>query len=79
MTTLPLRITGGVDTHLDTHVAAALDHHGGLLGVEAFATTPAGYEALLGWLQGFGAVELVGWRAQAPTGRASPVTSTATP
>ena len=60
MTTLPLRITGGVDTHLDTHVAAALDHHGGLLGVEAFATTPAGYEDLLRWLQGFGAVELVG-------------------
>jgi branched-chain amino acid transport system substrate-binding protein len=26
MTTLPLRITAGVDTHLDVHVAAALDH-----------------------------------------------------
>jgi hypothetical protein len=26
-------ITGGVDTHADTHVAAALDPVGGLLGV----------------------------------------------
>jgi hypothetical protein len=33
-------ITGGVDTHLDTHVAAAVDHNGGLLGVESFPTTP---------------------------------------
>lgn len=60
MTTLPLLITGGVDTHLDTHVAAALDHHGSLLGVETFATTPAGYQDLLDWLQGFGVVEVIG-------------------
>ena len=32
-------VTGGVDTHLDVHVAAALDHIGGLLGVESFPTT----------------------------------------
>ena len=37
------RITGGVDTHLDVHVAAALDERGALLGVERFATTIAGY------------------------------------
>ena len=60
MTTMPLRITGGVDTHLDVHVAAALDHRGALLGVESFETTPAGYRPLLGWLRGFGEVELVG-------------------
>ena len=60
MTTMPLRITGGVDTHLDVHVAAALDHRGALLGVESFDTTPDGYKALLGWLAGFGEVELVG-------------------
>jgi hypothetical protein len=29
-------VTGGVDTHLDTHVAAALDASGGVLGVESF-------------------------------------------
>jgi hypothetical protein len=35
-------IVGGVDTHLDVHVAAAVDPVGGLLGVESFPTTPAG-------------------------------------
>ena len=53
-------VTGGVDTHQDVHVAAALDGIGGLLGVEEFSTTPAGYAELLGWLRQFGAVELVG-------------------
>jgi hypothetical protein len=35
-------ITGGVDTHADVHVAAALDPIGGLLGVQEFpATAPS--------------------------------------
>lgn len=58
--TMPSRITGGVDTHLDVHVAAALDERGGLLGVETFDTTPTGYSRLLDWLGQFGEVELVG-------------------
>jgi transposase len=53
-------VTGGVDTHADTHVAAALDPVGGLLGVQEFPVTPAGYARLLGWLGGFGTVALVG-------------------
>ncbi len=53
-------ITGGVDTHADTHVAAALDPVGGLLGVREFPATAAGYAGLLGWLAGFGTVCLVG-------------------
>jgi transposase len=53
-------ITGGVDTHADMHVAAALDPIGGLLGVQEFPVTPAGYTRLLGWLGGFGTVALVG-------------------
>jgi Transposase len=53
-------VTGGVDTHADAHVAAALNGIGGLLGVQEFAATPAGYARLLGWLQGFGTVGLVG-------------------
>ena len=53
-------ITGGVDTHADTHVAAALDPVGGLLGVREFPATAAGYAGLLGWLGGFGTVCLVG-------------------
>jgi len=53
-------ITGGVDTHADVHVAAALDPIGGLLGVKEFAATTVGYAGLLGWLAGFGTVALVG-------------------
>jgi transposase len=53
-------ITGGVDTHADVHVAAALDRIGGLLGVLEFPATTAGYVRLLGWLGGFGTVALVG-------------------
>src|SRR5215468_2735518 len=53
-------ITGGVDTHADVHVAAALDSIGGLLGVAEFPATPVGYAQLLGWLGGFGTVCLVG-------------------
>jgi transposase len=53
-------ITGGVDTHADVHVAAALDRIGGLLGVQEFPATPAGYVRLLDWLCGFGTVCLVG-------------------
>ena len=53
-------IVGGVDTHLDNHVAAALDPLGALLGTESFATTPAGYKLLLSWLGQFGTVTKVG-------------------
>jgi transposase len=62
MTTLEAvrAVTGGVDTHLDVHVAAALDPLGALLGSKAFETTPAGYQALLDWLSGFGVITKVG-------------------
>jgi transposase len=53
-------ITGGVDTHRDIHVAAALDPLGGLLGSESFSTDPAGYKALLAWLESFGQVTKIG-------------------
>jgi transposase len=51
---------GGVDTHLDAHVCAALDAHGGVLGVESFPTTTAGFVALHDWLCGFGPIGRVG-------------------
>ena len=60
MTTMPDAITGGVDTHLDVHVAAALDSIGGLLGVESFPADARGYRRLLAWLGSFGSVALVG-------------------
>jgi hypothetical protein len=53
-------VTGGVDTHLDVNVAAALDRSGGLLGVESFPTTVEGNRQLLGWLHGLGRVARVG-------------------
>jgi hypothetical protein len=53
-------VTGGVDTHADIHVVAAVDANGGVLGVESFATTPAGYAQLHGWLAGFGEIVRVG-------------------
>ena len=53
-------ITGGVDTHADLHVAAALDSIGGLLGVREFPATAAGYASLLGWLRGFGTLAVAG-------------------
>ena len=46
MTELEVRVTGGVDTHKDTHVAAALDQLGRVLGTEAFPATAAGYRSL---------------------------------
>ena len=53
-------VTGGVDTHRDQHVAAALDHLGGVLGTRSFPTTPGGYRQLLGWLRSFGQLDRVG-------------------
>lgn len=53
-------VTAGVDTHLDTHVAAALDRIGGLLGVESFEAGRAGEDKLIAWLCSFGAVARVG-------------------
>ena len=53
-------VVGGVDTHLDVHVAAALDPVGAVLGVESFDTTPVGYRGLLGWMTTFGTVAKVG-------------------
>ena len=53
-------VTGGVDTHSEVHVAAALDPVGGLLGTREFPATAAGYAGLLDWLCAFGAVALAG-------------------
>jgi len=53
-------VVGGVDTHADTHVAAAVDTNGGLLGIESFPADESGFEALLGWLTSHGEVTMVG-------------------
>ena len=53
-------LVGGVDTHLDTHVAAVVDSNGGVLGIKSFPTTASGYEELAGWMGSFGPMERVG-------------------
>jgi transposase len=53
-------ITGGVDTHLEFHVAAARDRPGRNLGTHRFPATRAGYGALHTWLSGFGPLGCVG-------------------
>lgn len=55
-----IRVFGGVDTHKDTHTAAALDATGKLLGSETFPATQPGYVSLLQWLQRHGQLECVG-------------------
>src|SRR6266702_107403 len=42
------------------HVAAALDSVGGLLGVQEFPATAAGYASLLSWLRSFGTLAVAG-------------------
>jgi transposase len=53
-------VTGGVDTHLEVHVAAVVDEVGGVLGIESFPTTESGYAQLVAWLGSFGPVQRVG-------------------
>src|SRR3954467_6195251 len=63
MTTIapdPGSVTGGVDTHLDVHVAAAISHLGGVMGTKSFPTTAAGYRQLLRWRAAFGPIHAVG-------------------
>jgi transposase len=50
----------GVDTHLDTHVAAIIDGAGRLLGTLAVPTDAAGYLKLLAWAQSFGILRTAG-------------------
>jgi transposase len=54
------QVTGGVDTHRDTHHAAAIDAVGRLLGDREFPATEIGYQELLSWLRLFGRVVKVG-------------------
>jgi transposase len=55
-----VEVTGGVDTHQDTHTAAVVDAHGRVLGHREFPTSTAGYRALLAWLRSHGELVKVG-------------------
>ncbi len=50
----------GVDTHLDFHLAVALDHLGRRLGELSVPTTAKGYERLLRWAERFGPLGCAG-------------------
>lgn len=54
------RVTVGVDTHLEVHVARAKDELGRLIAETSVATTPAGYSELLAWARRLGEVAAFG-------------------
>lgn len=54
------RITIGVDTHQDTHVAVALDQNGARLDQLSIPTTTSGYQQLERWAAGLGRVTTFG-------------------
>lgn len=54
------RVTLGVDTHKDVHVAAALDELGRLLGTIEIPTSTRGSRRLLAWATGFGEIVRAG-------------------
>jgi transposase len=56
----PDAVIGGVDTHAELHVAAVVNHVGGVLGIESFRTTQYGYRQLVSWLASHGELTLVG-------------------
>jgi hypothetical protein len=60
MTRTTVGVTGGVDTHGQSHHAAVIDHLGRQLGDREFPASPVGYRALVEWLQGHGVVDRVG-------------------
>jgi len=60
MTNVEGSVTGGVDTHGQTHHAAVIDQVGRQFADAQFPTTSAGYRALLTWLRSHGQVDGVG-------------------
>jgi len=68
----PRPVTGGVDTHLDVHVAAVVDVNGGVLAVGSFATTTAGLPSYMTGSRGSVRWNALVSRALVPTALASP-------
>ena len=60
MTTPPVEVIAGVDTHAETHHAAVIDTNGRHLADKQFPATRSGYAALLGFIASFGTVIRVG-------------------
>lgn len=53
-------VTGGVDTHLEVHVAAVVDEVGRVLDTKPFPATRGGYRQLHCWMRSFGSIDKIG-------------------
>lgn len=53
-------VVGGVDTHLEIHVAAVVDEIGRIIDTASFPATRSGYRRLLGWMRRHGCLVRVG-------------------
>lgn len=53
-------VIGGVDTHLETHVAAVINTNGQILGTDSFPATLRGYQRLVRWMSRFGPIQDIG-------------------
>ena len=62
----------GVDTHLDTHVGAAINQAGRLLGTRSVSTNNAGYLDLLTWVNSLGRLTRAGVEGTGTYGSAIP-------
>jgi transposase len=61
MTSPDRRVTGGVDTHSDVHVAAVLDSATGReLDTASFPATTLGYAGLIAWIEAHGIIDRIG-------------------
>ena len=56
----PARVTVGVDTHKDDHVAVAIDALGARLGEHRLQADPAGYRGLERWAAAMGQIAAFG-------------------
>jgi transposase len=56
----PRLVTGGVDTHADSHMAVVIDEVGRVLGTRPFPVNAKGYRALCAWMGSFGELAKVG-------------------
>lgn len=64
-----MRITVGVDTHKDTHMAAVKDGLGRHLAEQSFSTNLSGYKQLLAWSSSLGEIEAFGIEGTGSFGR----------
>jgi hypothetical protein len=60
----------GIDTHKDVHAAVVISLLGVVLGRRCFSTTASGYESLLDWARGFGALRRAGVECTGSYGKA---------